>query len=96
MEDWAYVSDPLQFSKLLQLLNNQLCQDSNVSIFLKAHKKQSKMVNVNYGKEQKTKKQTNKQKEKLEKQKKLCISYNCTIIHTHSHISQTRVVTNKL
>ena len=54
------------------------------------------MVNVNYGKEQKTKKQTNKQKKNSKNKKKLCISYNCTIIHTHSHISQTRVVTNKL
>ena len=82
MEDWAYVSDPLQFSKLLQLLNNQLCQDSNVSIFLKVHKEQSKMVNVNYGKEQKTKKQTNKQKKKLEKQKKIMYFLQ---LYNHSH-----------
>ena len=38
------VADPFQFSNLLQLLNNQLCQDS--SVFEKVNKGQLKMVNA--------------------------------------------------
>ena len=34
LEDWCYPG-LFQFSNLLQLLNNQLCQDSNVSFFWK-------------------------------------------------------------
>ena len=32
LEDWGYISDPFQFSNLLQLLNDQSCQDSSVSL----------------------------------------------------------------
>ena len=35
LEDWGWVPDPLQFNSLLQLLHNQLCQDSIVSFFWK-------------------------------------------------------------
>ena len=31
LEDWGYVSGPFQFINLLQLLNNQLWQVSDVS-----------------------------------------------------------------
>ena len=38
-----------QFGKLLQLLNNQLCQDFSVSFFFEnVNKGQLRMVNVNY------------------------------------------------
>ena len=47
LEDWGSVPGLFQFCKLLQLLNNQLCQDSSVSFFLKLNKEQLKMVNVN-------------------------------------------------
>ena len=39
---------PFPFSKMLQLLNNQLCQDSSVSFFEKENKLLLKMVSVNY------------------------------------------------
>ena len=49
MEDWGQVSDPFQFSNLLQLLNNQLCQDSSVSFFfLKRWIRVNKIVDVNF------------------------------------------------
>ena len=38
LKDWGYVPGPFQFSHLLQLLNNQLCQDSTVSFFWKVNK----------------------------------------------------------
>ena len=44
----ALNSGPFQFSNLLQLLDNKLCQDSNISFFEKVNKRQLKMVNVNY------------------------------------------------
>ena len=40
-----------QFGKLLQVLNNQLCQDFSVSFFFEnVNKGQLRMVNVNYQK----------------------------------------------
>ena len=48
LEDWDKVPDPFQFSNLFQLLNNQLCQDSNVLFCEKVSKAQLKMVNINY------------------------------------------------
>ena len=48
LEDWDKVPDPFQFSNLFQLLNNQLCQDSNVLFFEKVSKAQLKTVNINY------------------------------------------------
>ena len=49
LEDRGYVPDPFQFSNMLQLLNNQLCQDSSISFFFeKVNKEHLKTVNVNY------------------------------------------------
>ena len=39
---------PFPFSNLLQLLSNQLCQDSSVSFFEKVNKGHLKMINVNF------------------------------------------------
>ena len=33
LEVWGYVPGSFQFRNLLQVLNNQLCQDSSVSFF---------------------------------------------------------------
>ena len=37
MEGWDKVPRPLQFSKMLQIYNNQLFQDSSVSFFEKVN-----------------------------------------------------------
>ena len=44
LEDWGQVPGPFEFSNLLQLLSNQLCQDSSIpySIF---HNKMSNIKN---------------------------------------------------
>ena len=42
LEDWGYVPGPFQFSNQLQLLSNQLCQDSSVHFFEKVKKEQLK------------------------------------------------------
>ena len=34
--DWGYVLDPFQFSNLLQILSNYLCQVSSISFFWKS------------------------------------------------------------
>ena len=39
---------PFPFSKMPQLLDNQLCQDSSISIFEKENKRLLKMVIVSY------------------------------------------------
>ena len=33
LENWSYIPDPFQFSNMLKLLNNQLCQDPSVPFF---------------------------------------------------------------
>ena len=35
LENWDYIPGPFHFSNIPQLLNNQLCQDSSVSFFVK-------------------------------------------------------------
>ena len=46
--NWGYIPGLFQFSNLLQLLNNQFCQDRRVPFFEKVSKRQIKMVNVHY------------------------------------------------
>ena len=49
MEDWGQVSDLFQFSNLLQLPNNQLCQDSSFSFFFwKGEQGVNKIVDINF------------------------------------------------
>ena len=48
LEDVGYVPGPFQFSNLLQLVNNQLCQDPSVSLSRKGEEGAIKMVNVIY------------------------------------------------
>ena len=42
LEDWGYIPGPFQFSNQLQLLSNQLCQDSSAHFFEKVNKEQLK------------------------------------------------------
>ena len=48
LEDWGYVPGHFQFSNLLKLLNNQLCQDNSVSPIWKWEYGTIKMANVIY------------------------------------------------
>ena len=48
LEDLSKVPGSFQFSKLHQLLSNQLCQIYSVSFFEKVRKRELKIININY------------------------------------------------